>query len=287
MSGLLKTIFLGIIRVILKRYQIIRLSRALMNMASGDNNCNMETNGEFFLLRQVLSLEKNAVKGKIIIFDVGANVGEWTASLLHIAEEQGRGEVFVHCFEPSPFTFLQLQSTLQKIGDEKVYLANLGMGNMKENRDLHITHDGAGTNSLYKRRLEGLDISYDRSETIQMTAVDTYCSENNIFHINFLKIDVEGHELAVVEGAKAMLQRGAIDYIQFEYGGCWIDSRILFIDMYDLLTGFGYVVGKIMPSGIEFYNKYDQRLESFQMANFLACHPDQVDRFKRIKPWMM
>jgi len=88
-----------------------------------------------------------------------------------------------------------------------------------------------------------------------------------------------------VKGAKAMLQRGAIDYIQFEYGGCWIDSRILFLDMYDLLTSCGYVIGKILSKGIEFYDKYDQRLETFQMANFLACKPGHIDQFKCIKPW--
>ena len=202
-----------------------------------------------------------------------------------VEHDRQTGGVSIYSFEPSPFTFSQLQSALQEIGNEKVHLVNMGMGNVKKSKELHITHDGAGTNSLYKRRLEGLGVSYDKSETIQITTVDTYCSENNISHINFLKIDVEGHELAVVEGAKAMLQRGAIDYIQFEYGGCWIDSRILFMDMYDLLTGFGYVVGKIMPSGIEFYDRYDQRLETFQMANFLACHQREINNFKRIKPW--
>lgn len=287
MSRLLKTIFLKMMGGYFYRYQLVRLSRALMNVALGDNNGNMGTNGEFFLLRQVLSFKTDAAHDKFIVFDVGANVGEWTAQLLHIAEEQGREELSVHSFEPSPFTFSQLQSTLQEIGNEKIHLVNMGMGNVKESKDLHITHDGAGTNSLYKRRLEGLDVSYDRTETIQITTVDTYCNENDISHINFLKIDVEGHELAVVQGAKVMLKQGIIDYIQFEYGGCWIDSRTLFMDMYDLLTGFGYVVGKIMPSRIEFYDKYDQRLETFQMANFIACHPSKVDWFHKIKPWMI
>lgn len=265
------------------RYQLVRLSKALMNMALGDNNGNMETNGEQFLLRQILRFQRVSEHKMFVVFDVGANVGEWTTYLLSIAEKQG-SKISVHCFEPSPFTFSQLQSTLQEIGDEKVHLVNMGMGNVKESRELHITHDGAGTNSLYKRRLEGLDVSYNRSETIQITTVDTYCSENDISHINFLKIDVEGHELAVVEGAKAMLQRGAIDYIQFEYGGCWIDSRILFLDTYDLLTSFGYVIGKILPKGIEFYDKYDQRLETFQMANFLACIPGHTEQLKQIPP---
>jgi FkbM family methyltransferase len=227
------------------------------------------------------------VHDKFIIFDVGANIGEWTAPLLHIAEEQGSVEISIHCFEQSPFTLSQLQSTLQEIGNGKIYLNNLGMGNVEESRELHITHDGAGTNSLYRRRLEGLDVSYDRSETIQITTVDAYCRKNNISHIDFLKVDVEGHELAVVQGAEGMLKNRAINYVQFEYGGCWIDSRTLFLDMYDFLTSFGYIIGKIMPNGIEFYYKYDQRLETFQMANFLACKPNYDLCLKRITPALL
>lgn len=160
----------------------------------------------------------------------------------------------------------------------------MGMGNVKESKELHITHDRAGANSLYKRRLEGLGISYDESETVKVTTVDNYCYKNAIPHIDFMKVDVEGHELAVMRGAADMLKKQAIDYVQFEYGGCWIDSRMLFLDMYDFLTSFGYIIGKIMPKGIEFYDKYDQRLDTFQMANFLACKPDYADLFKQITP---
>ncbi len=76
-----------------------------MNVALGDNNGNMESNGEVFLIRQVLS-SINKSDHEFVIFDVGANVGHWTTSLLNIAKEQGiLNKLSVHCFEPSAFTF--------------------------------------------------------------------------------------------------------------------------------------------------------------------------------------
>ena len=281
---MLKSIFLGAIDIFLNRKQVIRLSKAMLNRALGDNNGNMETNGEFFLLRQILCSQRDSEDKNFIVFDVGANVGEWTTSLLDIAKGL-RGEGHVHCFEPAPATFSKLQSAMARDRPrEKVLCVNAGLSDSDGTMELYINEEKSGVNSFYNRRLEGLGISYDERETVQVTTADNYCRENNISHIDFLKVDVEGHELAVMRGAIGMLKKQAIDYIQFEYGGCWIDSRILFLDMYDFLTSFGYIIGKIMPQGIEFYDKYDQRLETFQMANFLACKPDHAVQLKRIIP---
>ena len=43
-----------------------------------------------------------------------------------------------------------------------------------------------------------------------------------------------------------------------------------FLDMYDWLASSGDAIGKILSKLIEFYEKYDQRMETFQMANLLA-----------------
>jgi FkbM family methyltransferase len=281
---MLKEVFLGMNDIIFNRSQIIRLSKALLNKALGDNNHNMETNGELFWLRWILNFHKET-EHKLIAFDVGANVGQWTNSLLDIADGIGILEkVAVHSFEPSSAA---LQNFSRKY-KERVHIVNAGVSNVNKSTILYTTKDDAGTNSFYKRRTEGLGLSYEKTKTVQTTTIDMYCSEKDISHIDFLKADVEGHELAVMQGAANMLKQHAIDYIQFEYGGCWIDSRTLFLDMYDLVTSFGYVIGKILPKGIEFYNKYDQRLETFQMANFLACQPNHINHhFNTIKPWMV
>lgn len=266
------------IDIFLNRRQVIRLSRAMLNRALGDNNGNMETSGELFLLRQILRFQKKGGR-EFIAFDVGANVGEWTTSLLGLLEG-ARFKGHLHCFEPAPAAFSELQSAMarNRIG-ENVICVNAGLSDSDGTMELYINGKSAGINSFYKRRLEGFDISYGERETVQVTTVDNYCRKNGISNIDFLKVDVEGHELAVMRGAMNMLKKQAIHYIQFEYGGCWIDSRTLFMDMYDLLTSFGYTIGKIMPSGIEFYDKYDQRLETFQMANFAACHPNDAGQF--------
>ncbi len=273
--------------LVFSRHRIIRLLRVLMNRALGNITGNMESNGELFLLRRVLDFIQ--MNDEFVVFDVGANVGHWTNALLDIVEKQGGlTRVAVHCFEPSSFTFSELQATLAKHPmAQRVHVVNLGMNSTQGTVNLYINKNGAGTNSFYKRRTEGLDIIFDKTEVVQTTTLDIYCCEKGISHIDFLKIDVEGHELAVVQGATDMLKQQAIDYIQFEYGGTWIDSRDLFLDMYDLVTSFGYVIGKILPKGIELYDKYDQRLETFEAANFLACRPDLTNRFKQIKPWWM
>lgn len=280
--SMLKNILLQTIDSLLGRKQVVRISKAMLNRALGNNNGNMVINGELALLHEVLGL-RDAQVNKFVAFDVGANIGQWATSLLEISHKCGGSTI--HCFEPSIATFSLLEAAISKLqSGEKVFCINKGLSNSEEDRTLYIKGEGADGNSLYNRRLEGLGITFEQSEIVQTATLDNYCSKNAITHIDFLKIDVEGHELAVMKGAAGMLKKKAIDFIQFEYGGCWIDSRVLFIDMYDYLSSFGYVIGKIMPKGVEFYDTYDQRLETFQMANFLACKPDCAVRLKRIHP---
>lgn len=169
-----------------------------------------------------MRFQRDSQDKAFVVFDVGANVGEWTISLLGLAEGL-RGEGHVHCFELAPITFSKLQSAMARNqSGAKVFCTNAGLSDSDGTMELYINGENSGVNSFYNRRLEGLGISYGQRETVQVTTVDNYCHKEGISHIDFLKIDVEGHELAVVQGAKAMLKRGAIDYIQFEYGGCWM-----------------------------------------------------------------
>ncbi len=92
--------------------------------------------------------------------------------------------------------------------------------------------------------------------------------------IDLVKVDVEGHELEVFKGAAGMLAQGKIKRIQFEYGGCNIDSRVLLKDLFEFLLPYGYAFYKVFPRELRRVPRYDQRLENFQYQNWVAATND-------------
>ncbi len=139
--------------------------------------------------------------------------------------------------------------------------------------------EGLGVNSLHARP-DGKG-----AETITLNTVDAYCAQANIRHVDLIKIDAEGHDLMVMEGARRMLEAKAIEALQFEYNARWIDSRHYLKDAFELLQPLGYELGKVTPQGIEFYPGYHWELESFREGNYLACLPGAKARFPQVKWW--
>ena len=82
-----------------------------------------------------------------------------------------------------------------------------------------------------------------------------------------------------------MLQGHRIELVQFEYNHMWITSGCFLKQAMDLLQGHGYAFGKVTPRGIEFYESWHPELETFQLANYLACLPSWRDRFPRVRWW--
>lgn len=229
-----------------------------LNVLNGDNDWNQDTNGEVRVLQQLAPLCQT-------IFDVGANVGQWTQHVLTI-----QPDAQVHCFEPSLATFEALR---QKTFGANVTLNNVGLSSAPATRPFYKFAEQSGMNSLYMRN--GLEEVWGIKpqaliETVQLTTLDAYCLEHAIDRVDFLKIDVEGHELDVLKGATTLLNSRRIRYIQFEYGGTFIDSNILLKHLFELLLPLGYHFYKIMPATLRPVAQYDRRLENFQYQNWIA-----------------
>lgn len=235
---------------------LLKFSQRYIDRHKGENNSDSATNGEECLLRQVLPSMRGGV-----VFDVGANVGNWTSFALSV-----QPLLNMHLFEPS---FTAYERCSQKTWPPGVRLNNLGLSERKETLQLNIIDSASGMNSLYQRRgVEGAEAS--AQESIHVTTLDEYCEEHSIDHIHFMKVDVEGHELAVFRGASRMLKDRRINMIQFEYGGCNLDARVYLLDIWENLTQNGFWIAKIFPDGPRPISAYSQALENFRYSNYIA-----------------
>jgi FkbM family methyltransferase len=233
---------------------------ALKGMNIGAGSFTFES-GEPEVIQYVKS-KINSPEG-IVIFDVGANVGSY-ASLLE--RKFGKGAI-IHSFEPSAATFAKLTANVGT--HDNIILHNFGLGDKEARTTLYTDSDESGLASLYKRRLDHFNIFMNKTEAVSIRALDSFCESENIKHIHFLKLDVEGNEIKVLHGAQRMLKADAIDFIQFEFGGCNIDSRTYFQDFYYLL-GEKYKLYRIVKDGLYAIEQYKEMYECFVATNYLA-----------------
>jgi len=218
----------------------------------------MELDGEV----QVI---KNIINKGYVVFDVGANVGDWTAKVL----SQGH-DVEVHLFEPVPHVYKKLIQTL----DKQLIFNNLGVGQKEEVKIFYYYEANPLLSTFYRRvdvEKQGW-LNPPKEITVLTTTIDNYCQRHGIKRINFIKIDVEGGELDVLYGARYFIETGRIDYLQFEYGGTYIDSKTTLKEAFEYLQKFRYSIFKILPDRLEYKPTFLPEDENFESSNFLAVN---------------
>lgn len=213
-----------------------------------------------------------------IFFDVGANVGAYTTSLLsNPAISSNLQEL--HLFEPSAKTFAILR---HKITDSRARCVNKGCSDATGTLKLHTNADGSGLASIYRRRLDHFGIAMDQSEEVQVIRLGEYAEERGIEYIHFVKFDVEGHELACFHGAESLFAEQKIGALQFEFGGCNIDSRTYFQDFFYFFKRYGYSIFRLTARGSLFrIDRYSEDLEYFSTTNYFAVSRERLDSIER------
>jgi FkbM family methyltransferase len=199
-----------------------------------------------------------------VVFDIGANKGLWSRAMLRQA---GPRLVRLVAFEPSNHN----GAALEGISDPRFTLVPQGISDRNGSAQLHMDAPGSGLASLSKRNLDHVGIEMRQHEVVDLTTLDSYAEIHGIGRIDFMKLDIEGHELSALHGAEGLLRTGAIRALSFEFGGSNIDTRTFFRDFWLLLRGYGYSIWRIVPGGAPVrIEKYHERLECFATTNFIA-----------------
>ena len=164
------------------------------------------------------------------IFDVGGNFGQSALKFAH---------AFPHAkilsFEPVPDSFRGLVARTKKMPNIQPF--NIGFGDKPGLYEIQIQPDSQGNTLATKSSAKG-------AIQVRLETVDAFASDNGIKQIDLLKIDVEGFELQVLEGASGMLRDGAVRHIFAEcvFAPDAVYPHTDFFDLHRALSGFGFCI---------------------------------------------
>ena len=228
-------------------------------MARRDIVNNPEKNGEYWLLQEVLKSNFSSP----IILDIGANKGDWTdyaRRLILNGENSGRGGGIVYAFEPTASTYKYLVERFQ--GSEIVKAFRIALSSHSETKEFFVISEFAGVNTLTKT--PGASV-----ESVEALTVDDFLKQQNIKGVTLVKSDTEGHDFNVLKGAEQILASGAVEVWQFEYNHRWIEQGCFLKNVFNLIVGKPYILGKLFANGIECYRQWHPELERFIEGNYV------------------
>jgi FkbM family methyltransferase len=203
----------------------------------------------------------------LTVVDVGANGGEWTASV-----RRHFPDAHFHLFEPSGECMRGLKTRFGQ--DPRVTLNQVALGRAAGAATLYADEAGSVMASLTQRKLGHRGIRMDFTEQVRVQTLDSYARSAGLDTIDILKIDVEGHELDVLAGAAEILERTRV--VQFEFGGTNIDTRTFLRDFWQLLIDAGFTIYRIAPLGLVPVREYKETIEDFAFANYVAARPQEI-----------
>jgi FkbM family methyltransferase len=140
-----------------------------------------------------------------VIFDVGANVGDWTAQYLAHAPK-----ATFYCFEPAAATARELSHRMN--ATPRVRVSQLAIGPAKGTATLYHA-DQSVQNSLVAPEV---DVEKHPAEQVEVDTIDAFAESHGIPHIDLLKTDTEGFDHQVLLGSQQLLSSRRIDFVLVE-----------------------------------------------------------------------
>ena len=244
-----------------------KLAQAMVRCYDNDGNHNRYSNGEYHLLKYLL--DRHLLK---TVFDVGANIGDYSAIIA--SQKTGVGKIYA--FDPRDSNVETLRSRFS--GMQDVSIVQTALSDKDGRIDFYQNSDPSqsGTDSVHDMAKIGYSLKSNKI-SVACKTIDQVSIENHIDHINLLKIDVEGHELSVLKGAKRMLSEKNIDYIQFEFGHAARVTRVLLLDIVVLFHTYGYNMYLILPKGLKPFTYSPWEENRYNIVNFLAVSNSAPD----------
>jgi FkbM family methyltransferase len=193
-------------------------------------------------MAESLWIQRSLREGNLVL-DVGANHGIVSLECALFVGPTGK----VHAFEPAPGTRACLLRNLSVNNVENVSVFDAAVGEKAGRARLRVYEKATGLATLSES-----DPDHVADEVIEVKTItlDEHCDAHGIRTVDLLKIDIEGHELFALRGARRMLASKRVRAILFEVGdnacrNAKVDPREIVTELEEL----GYALFSILSSG--------------------------------------
>lgn len=165
--------------------------------------------------------------------DVGANIGVETLPAARLVGDGGK----VVAFEPNPPVFAMLERSVRANSLDQVRLIAAAVSSIEGALQISVPSDNSGCACVSSGEADG-------SVEVPAVRLDRHAALVGV-DIRLLKIDVEGHELGVLEGAEGILKAGRVGHVLIEI---WPSQTVRFSEMpaVRLLRSFGYEPSQLL-----------------------------------------
>src|SRR5271167_4875043 len=148
------------------------------------------------------------------ILDVGANIGYTACVFVETIKPPGK----VYAFEPDTASFATLGEVIRRknLGDA-VEIFNMAVGSADGSLEFWHNEEHSADHRVVTEQFKTSRPSGKKITTVSVTSVDNFVAARNLQNISFIKIDVQGYELAVCEGMRRTIEKFPTVCIAFEF----------------------------------------------------------------------
>lgn len=204
-----------IFRSILPEKFKIPVSGTFRLKISKDNAIKINTNPTSYISKQLFwngsdnyeftLLFKKIIKTSSSFIDIGANFGYYSLLAAKLNKE-----IKVHCFEPSPGPLQYLNENVKLNSlENKISIYNLALSDQKGKLDFHVVENKKFSNFLNlsgEHNTGSKKLKNSTQIVVESVTLDSLFLSKNIKFVDLIKIDVEGAEHLVIQGAKSIIQ---------------------------------------------------------------------------------
>ncbi len=198
-----------------------------------------------FELNEINFLKK-FLKKEDYFLDIGANIGLFSINASRIIGENGK----IISFEPSPVTFSRLKENIELNKFTNVDIRNIGISDKKGELTLNISETGHDAWDTFATNIDKK--MFNNSATVPVHTLDDELKEIDKERISLVKIDVEGWEKFVLNGAKEFLTKyEPVLMVEFTENNTEAAGYNV-LELYDIMSSFGYkwykyINGNLIP----------------------------------------